>query len=243
LNRHQPKLPHLNVPNPKEFSKYIAAAKPIVEFFLATLAEQERDPHRLVSAAERVVLPLIAAIPSPMEREHFIQIAARVLGLSNEAVRESLQRLQKHTDAPSSSTNVQNVKGAAKRSPRDIRSEQLLSVVHAYQGTPLAIHVKSEYGRIIGDQPFPADPLPESALFEAERMFGEKPDEGAADELLRAFEETVIREAYQEAVAHLRRIERQSASDDSAIKDAQAVCTEISARLAALHLFSKNGNS
>jgi DNA primase len=221
--------------NPKEFPSYIAAAKPIVDFFLASLAEQERDPHRLISAAERIVLPLIAAIGSPMEREHFMQSTARALGLSNEAIRESLHHLPKHSEVTNSIANAQNVKGAATRSPKDIRSEQLISILHAYPDTPLAERVKSEYSRIIGDQPFPADIPPESALFKAEKMFGEKPEEGAADELLRAFEETIVREAYQEAVMQLRKVEVRQPTDNVAIKDAQAACTEISARLAALH--------
>ena len=219
--------------NPQEFSKYISAAKPIVEFFLTSLTEREHDPHRLVSAAERIVLPLIAAMGSPMEREHFIQISARSLGLSNEAVRESLTRLLKHPQAARGIISVQ--KGVVeKRLPRDIRSEQLLSVIYAYPDTPLALRVKMEYGRIIGDQPFPVDIPPEPALFRAEQMFGEEPDEEAANELLRAFEETIVREAYQEAVMHLRRIEASQPADHAAIEAAQAACTKISVRLAGL---------
>ena len=65
-------------------------------------------------------------------------------------------------------------------------------------------------------------------------MCGEKPGGEAADELLRAFEETVIREAYQEAVAQLRRVESRQPADDAAIKNAQEACAKISARLAAL---------
>ncbi len=215
--------------NPKEFPSHIAVAKPIVDFFLASLTEQERDPHRLVAAAERIVLPLIVVMGSPMEREHFMQVVARSLGLSSETIRESLKRLPASPELQRGEPKHLELK----RSAKDIRSEQLLSVFHAYLGTPLAEHVKSEYSRIIGDQPFPADIPPESALFEAEKMFGEKPDEEAADELLRAFEETVVREAYQEAVTHLRKVEANG--DISAIKSAQAECAKISARLATLH--------
>ena len=69
-------------------------------------------------------------------------------------------------------------------------------------------------------------------MFEAEQRFGEEPKEDAADELLRAFEEAVIREAYQEAVAELRRAE--AAHDASFIESAQVACAKLSARLAAL---------
>lgn len=215
----------------KEFSARVIAAKPIVEFFLAELAEAERDPHRLLRLAESIVLPLIAAIPSPMEREHFIQVAAQALGLSSEAVRESLRRLPTEREI----TGVARIVAApasAKRSTRELRSEQLLAVLHAYPNTPLAEQVKAGYCQITEAELLPPGVPSESALFYAEQTFGEDPTPGAADELLRAFEEAVIREAYQEAVANLRRAE---ASQDAAlIESAQAACSKLSLRLAAL---------
>jgi DNA primase len=220
--------------DPKEFSKCVTAAKPIVDFFLTSLGDTERDPHRLISSAERIILPLIAVMPSPMEREHFTQVTARALGLSNETIQESLKR-QKYSAAGSSTTKGAQKISVDARPPKDIRSEQLLSILYAYPDTPLAHRVKTEYGRIIGDQPFPAGIPPEPALFNAEQMFGENPDESAADELLLAFEETIVREMYQEAVMNLRKAESSQPADDSAIKNAQAKCSEISARLSALH--------
>ncbi|MFZ3043694.1 MAG: DNA primase [Minisyncoccia bacterium] len=217
--------------DPKEFAQRIKDAKPIVEFFLAELAVQERDPHRLLRLAESIVLPLISAIPSPMEREHFTQSAARALGLSTEAVRESLKRLPKLQDADSG-TNIQKQATYSVRTPRQSREEQLLSVLHAYPETPLAKRVKSEYFRISEAKLLPEMVLPEPALFLAEQTFGEEPSEDAADELLYAFEEAVIREAYQEAVKNLRRAE--AAGDAAAIGNAQAVCAKLSARLAEL---------
>ena len=213
----------------KEFSKRVVAAKPIVEFFLAELAEKERDPHRLLRAAESIVLPLIGAVQSPMEREYFTQSAARTLGLSSEAIRESLKRLPKLQGTAAGSPTQKEALSSA-RSARDMRSEYLLAVVHAYPSTPLAKRVTSEYSRITEAKLLPPIKLPESALFVAEQAFGEEPSEDAADELLRAFEEAVVREAYQEAVAHLRRVE--TAGDAAAVKSAQGVCADLSARLA-----------
>lgn len=214
----------------KEFAKRVAAAKPIVEFFLGELAQRETDPHRLLRAAENVVLPLIAAIPSPMERDHFIQMAARVLGLSSEAVKESVKRLPVHSVAGQEAPKVIFSKSPARKAS-EVRGEQLLSILHSYEGTPLAERIKSEYCRITEVPQLPAVTLPESTLFQAEQMYGESPDAGVADELLRAFEKAVIREAYQEAVRHLRRAE--GAGDAAAIESAQATCAKLAARLSA----------
>jgi DNA primase len=213
----------------KEFSKRIVEAKPIVDFFLAVLSEQEHDPHRLLRVAEGIVLPLINAMPSPMERDHFVQVAARSLGLSGEAVRASLARLsrveQREIQKPAEA--IQPVK----RSARELREEMLLAVLTTYPDTPLAERIKTEYCRITEVQQLPSVTLPESALFQVEQLFGENPDVGAADELLGAFEEAVIREAHQTAVMELRRAE--AGGDISTITEAQAVCAKISARLAA----------
>ena len=214
--------------DPKAFSLHVAGAKSVVDFFLGILAERERDPHRLISSAERIVLPLINAIGSPMEREHFIQISARALGLSSEAVRESLKKLPRMKEEGSvvSSGTIQT----AKRSSREMREEMLLAILNTYPDTPLANRVKKRYLEITEADQLPAREPQESTLFEAEQQFGEDPGEEAADELLHAFEETVIREAYQEAVANLRR--KESAGDVAEIKSAQAQCAKISSRLA-----------
>jgi len=214
----------------KEFTKRITDAKPIIDFFLAELAEQERDPHRLLRLAEGIVLPLLNAIPSPMEKEHFIQSAARSLSLSTEAVRESVKRLPKDSVLQNGSTGVDTATPLPARSSVELRREQLIAVVHAYPTTALAERVKSEYCRITEAKVLPPDLSPESALFYAEQTFGENPEEGAGDELLNAFEEAVIREAYQEAVANLRRAE--ASGEASLVSDAQSRCTKLSARLA-----------
>ena len=216
--------------NPKDFAKRVTNAKPIVEFFLAELAEREHDAHRLLCSAEAIVLPLISAMPSPMEREHFIQATARALSLSAEAVRESLKKLPKLPDSTVGS-QIQATASSPARSTAEIRREQVLAVVHAYHDAPLAKRVKTEYSRITEAEQLPSEIPSEQALFKAEQTFGEDPREDAADELLRAFEEAVIREAYQEAISNLRRAE--SAGDAALIHSAHSVCAKLSARLSA----------
>lgn len=218
----------------KEFAQRIVNAKPIVEFFLAELAEAERDPHRLLRQAESIVLPLIKAIPSPMEREHFIEVAGRVLGLSREAIAETLKRIPDMPDPTETKTIGKQLAYTvvSEKDARLLREKQLQAVIQAYPGTPLAERVKARYGQITEADQAPLEALPESTLFQVEQIFGENPQEDAADELLHAFELAVIREAYQEAVANLRRAE--TAGDSDAIEKAQAACASLSSRLAAL---------
>lgn len=215
----------------QEFTKRIKEAKPIVEFFLAALGEREHDQHKLVLLAERVVLPLIAAIVSPMEREHFIGISARALGLSAEAIKETLARLPHSEEVggrkQEAGRTLPKVPG---RTSRVVREATLAAIVRAYPDHALAERVKKEYSRIV-DAPLPEE-ISEAEVFAVEASFGEGPSESAADDLIRAFEEAFIREAYQEEVGNLRRAE--AAGDTAGVALASESIGKLSARLAAL---------
>jgi DNA primase len=184
----------------KEFAKRVAEAKPVVEFFLDVILARERDPHRLVLAAEKVVLPLIRAVKSPMEQEHFIASASRALSLSSEAIRASLAKMPKENDPP---MRIEEVKGRPiTRSSRQVREDLLRAIPTCYPETPLAHKVKAEYARIV-EAPLPSDPLSEAALFEAEQYFGETPGAEAADGLLREFEGPAHRQGQGARLHHL----------------------------------------
>lgn len=213
----------------QDFTARVKEAKPVVEFFLSVLAEGEREPHRLLRMAEQVVLPLIAAVKSPMERDHFVQAAARALSLSEESVRESLAHVPEIVEV--ADVSVAGVsESIPKKSQSDLRAGQLFGIARAYADTPLAKRIEAEYSRITGVQALDLENVPESAVFEAEQTYGENPSAEAADELLGAFEKAVIREAYQEATMQLRRAE--SAGDAGAVTVAQKRCAELSAKLA-----------
>ncbi len=216
--------------DPKDFALRVKEAKPVVDFFLSVLGESEKDLHRLLRIAEQVVLPLIAAVQSPMERDHFVQSAARTLSLSSEAVRESLSRLKQ--DPVSNATSVQAQSRKPVRSLREVREEQILAILHAYPNSSLANHVETEYSRITGVAVPSLETLPESAVFGAEQTYGSDPGKEAARELLHAFEVAVLREAYQEGVNNLRQAE--AAGDTAAIQRAQEQCANLSKRLAIL---------
>jgi DNA primase len=214
--------------DPQEFAKRIKEGKPVVEFFLAELAAREKDPHRLVRHAERLVLPLIAAMKSAMEREHFAAIAARALGLSTEAVKETLARLPRAASGARAEAPAPAPRPAA--NPREIRERALAALAAAYPGTPIAELAKKEYNRIV-DAPLLGE-ASEADIFAIEQAFGEDPPADAAADLVRAFEEAYIREAYQEKVGELRRAE--AAGDAAAALAAARAVEACSLRLRAL---------
>lgn len=219
--------------DPKDMTKRIADSEPIVEFFLSVLNENESDGHHLIIAAEKTVLPLIQAIESPMEREHFVGVAARSLSSTTEAIRGALDRLPKE-DRPqvggplqAMATPVQPSKKDEKGSLR--RTRRLHAIAAAYPDTDLAKRLESEHTRIIG-APFPETPPPEQSIFEEGIAFGEAPGESDADELISALEKEILNERYAEATARLRRAE---ASHDTeaitkAVEESRALARQIS---------------
>jgi DNA primase len=212
---------------PQDLTRRIKEAEPIVEFFLSVLSAAEPDQHRLVIAVEKLVLPLIRAMKSPMEREHFVGVVARSLGSSPEAVRASLGR------AASMPEVLPEGKGSVSPSRPEDTSRALLirAAIACYPDTLLAKRLSAEYARIIGAPPEETE-IPERALFEAGLLFGETPEEHAGDDIVNAFERTTLADRLLKATNDLRMAE--AAKDDEGIHTALAACKEISAALAKL---------
>lgn len=230
------RLPHGKDPadlvkdTPQDFKRRLGEAESIVEFFLSVLGGAERDPHRLVVAVERTVLPLVAVIQSPLEREHFVGIVARTLGSSVEAVRSSLPKHTKLKEEVDGAHVPQN-KTPVKETVQVTHERFIKAALIVYPDTPLAKQLTSEYARIIGTLPTPEE-LGERILFEVGLLFGEAPTADAGEDLLRAFERAVLTERLDGAVTRLRLAE--SSKDEEGVKEALTECKDISARLALL---------
>lgn len=220
----------LAIEDPKDLTKRIADAKPIVEFFLSVLSESENDQHRLILLVEKTVLPLIAAIRSPLEREHFIGVAARSLGSTAEAIRAGVAQVPQDGSVTVTATaKVEATIAARKVTQAESLARKLQAVALQYADMPIAKRIESEYSRVIG-APFPDEPPPEHDIFEAGIAFGEAPGEMDADDLVRAFEKAHLAEQLQLASARLRVAE--ASGNDEAIQKANKECQEFARRLA-----------
>lgn len=210
--------------NPKDFAERVKRAKTVVEFFADILRSRETDSHALVLSAERILLPLIAAIKSPLEREHFVGVVAQMLLMSPEAVRGGLTRVRQTSGAsPSAPVTVQNERISLR--------DTLLALPACYPGSPLENRVKREYTRIT-QAPFPDTPIPERVFFQTGKDFGEDPREDAADDLLKRFERESLDHAYTEAMRKGR--EAEQAGNMQAAQEAWAYCDELNKRRTAL---------
>jgi DNA primase len=71
----------------------VRTSKTAVEFFLEVLRHQARDERTFKKLVEQQVLPLIAAIESRIEQEHFVRLVASKLGVSDLAVRAEVEKV------------------------------------------------------------------------------------------------------------------------------------------------------
>lgn len=218
--------------DPKEFVKMVKDADSIIEFFLSVLATETSSSHDLVLRVEETVLPLVRVIPSPLEREHFIGIVARGLGMSVDAVRQTMKRValpENRSQGVEVSVSPVVRDATVRRTPREIREESLLAVYTNHQGTDLAKLIENEYSRITGVAASDTS-ISERALIEAELSYGESPTEEDIQDLIRSFERAVLEQALREATITLRRAE--VAKDDTLIADATTKVQELSRKLA-----------
>ncbi len=99
----------------KNFTELVKNSQSIIEFFLSVLAAQETDDFKLMRRVEETVLPLVVAVKSPLERNRYVEIIARALSQTPEAVREALPQLSA-TDAahvrPQSQNGYANAQGS-----------------------------------------------------------------------------------------------------------------------------------
>ncbi|MES2226018.1 MAG: DNA primase [Patescibacteria group bacterium] len=217
----------------KRFSELVKNSQSVIEFFLSVLASSERDEFKLLRQVEAIVLPLVVAVGSPLERNRYVDIIARSLSSTPEAVRASLPRPEStpvDTAAPMETGKGAGLQTSTKMSGLESRRALIFAAIQTYPDTPLAKRLNSEYSRIIG-APVPNDAdLDERALFEAGLVFGEEPPEDAADDLIYTFERMILTDALREATLKLRRAE--AANDTDGIQEAAILARDVSTRLA-----------
>jgi DNA primase len=78
--------------NPELLKAAIRTSKTAVEFFMDALRPQARDARSYQKIVELHVLPLVAAVGSAIEQEHFIRIIASKLGVPETAVRAEVAK-------------------------------------------------------------------------------------------------------------------------------------------------------
>jgi DNA primase len=92
--------------NPELLKAAVRTSKTAIEFFLDALRPGTKDARAYQKAVELQVLPLVAAVESTIEREHFIRIIAQRLNVPEAAVRAEVAKRPRLPDEASPAPHV-----------------------------------------------------------------------------------------------------------------------------------------
>ncbi|MEK7628028.1 MAG: DNA primase [Patescibacteria group bacterium] len=93
-------------------------AKHVVEFLLTALTTQHDEARAYAKAVRQVVLPFIAMIQSPIDRDHFVRMVAGRLGVGEDAVRAEVGGVPSREGTPPLATTASVVEKKRASSPR-----------------------------------------------------------------------------------------------------------------------------
>ena len=196
--------------SPEALKAAVRASQTAVEFFLAALRPQARDERAWGKLAEAQILPLIAAMGSSIDREHFIGIVAERLRVSPDAVRTEVGKASTK-DRPLYEESASSTKERPWYSPLEHSAAMLLahfgedSTEGKRLETLLGRHFETARGRAQADG--------ELLRFEFDRL-GE--EEGAiARALFSTLERELLEEELKTSRDELTRAEREGRAADA----------------------------
>jgi DNA primase len=187
--------------NPELLKAAIRTSKTAIEFFLEALRPGVRDERAYKKAVEVQVLPLIAAIQSRIEQEHFVRLVAQKLGVSDLAVRVEVEKRPLPRDADEDgilrgSPELHETRAESKVPPFDKKAGMLLF----YFGRDSAVGHKLT--ALIGEERVTEveqalAPQAEELRFRFEAELGEHSDEAIAGDMLAELERVVEKERFK----------------------------------------------
>ncbi|HET8581076.1 MAG TPA: DNA primase [Candidatus Paceibacterota bacterium] len=235
----------INGEGKEAFAAAIRGARHIITFLIDTLERAQPERRAFARAVERGVLPFVAAIKSPIDREHFLRETADRIGMPEAAVREALARALAelaHEQGPAPRAQepaAAPVRRAADPAIAHAQTRQLLGIYLWQSSLPAPALDLAKLAQEIEDATGITPAIPEtlseeereSLRFAAEGLFGDSVSLAADAEALRI---AVYRGRLQRELAiassDLRRAE--AAHDETAAADALSRCAHLTTAIA-----------
>lgn len=217
------------------WNKAVREAKHVIVFLLAVYEERSRDTRDFAKRVETEVLPFIARIRSPIDRDHFIRVVAERIGVSPESVREGVVRVPVMHEQHSVRSGVVQKGEVSGISPRALEAWSILETEKhkekpAFDVAEGYMRFERALGTQITEIPLSEDQK-EAARFRSETMYHDaRMVREGFDLLLVSIERERLRNAYEQAKRQLHSAEREG--DEGKIAAALELCTALSAQLA-----------
>lgn len=155
------------------FADMVRKSIHVIDFLTAHYMHLGKDTRAALELVEQHVIPLIRAIKSPIEREHFVGEVSAVLGVSPASVLESVNSVRVVPDTQTLTAEVNPVSVETNEvDPLLRRRMGLTALTRLYKehnSLEKVNYLLQKYGEV--------EDVPEKVLFETEQVFGEDPKE------------------------------------------------------------------
>ncbi len=110
----------------------VAAAQPVMEYYFSGYAqpEQLQDATGKKQAAAKL-LPVISALADAVEQNHWLQRLADVLGISEQILREELQKMKRQPQAAAAAQPAASVK-PPQSTPQQRQEERFMALIFGF---------------------------------------------------------------------------------------------------------------
>ncbi len=193
------------------FKRAVREGKHIVDYLLDVIASEGYDGRKFRLAVQAQVLPFIARIENRIDRAHFISRVASRIHLSEEPIREEVEKL---------TASVPPAEGVVGSEERDVQRSaglnallgillgQAKSALKAMDATVMEARLKEVLGEEFEKVIKAAKAEEEELIFQAEAAFGGSEDiKRDVDELFGRLEEGELRRRLEDILSRLRESE------------------------------------
>ncbi len=230
-------------------------AKPVVEFALNTVLDQEPDPRKQPKLINEKVLPFLAVLSSHMEKSHFIAMIHGKTDLSEEAIWTDLKLIERDfknqaqavvsagkfpsPSSPSQSGKPGVIPATPKAHRKDSSVKKVFGILFWKEGKPdPAVNVavfRKKLEAVLGDAFAAAEadalPLKNELMFEAEVMnMNSQQVAKDLDEMILQIEEDLLKEEFAATMHELTSAER--SKDDARAMELLHKCQALSKKIA-----------
>lgn len=219
------------------WKQIIDSAEHIISFYLSVLSEHDLSTHTRMRAVRDKILPYVAAMPSAVERAHFIREIYQKTGIPEEALLEDVVRFRMQEDSQTRpmATEVKRI-----MEDRGSKIEDRVFGIIFYQESITEPHfdieaVKKKVKEIISSDRYmllydiPIDKKNEK-IFEVEVLY-KNPEQMKKDvnELLLNLEEEVLSDRLAKVVADIARSEQRKDHENAMdlLKESQEITSRL----------------
>jgi DNA primase len=118
--------------DPEAWQTAVSESRPIIGFYLKTLAEKIKEPRELNREVEKIVLPYVSLIESEIDKSHWIGEIARYLKIREEPIWEQLKKISAKGGSASGGKKIKKEESlqpkAEPKARRLLLEERLLSL-------------------------------------------------------------------------------------------------------------------